>query len=373
MNRKRLIPAGLAVSIAFALFILGGCGEDRALDPGPISPEGTADVQSIPPPAEHTAFGKVVVANRGSGTISVLNAANGAPIGTFNLPSGPNTPQPMYVVYVRRTSSVLVGDRANDRVVEFDARSFDVERTAPTGAGVFHMWVDPLANRQLWVNNDIDNTSTVIDPLTFQVLATVPMPADLVGMGGKPHDVILEPLGVYAYVTMLVPGPNDYVIQFDTTTFSEVGRAEVGKDPHVSLTFRNWNLYVPCQNSNVVVVLDRRDLSPVATVAVPGAHGAGMTRTGRFFYTTNLPGGGTDGLFAIDTRTNTIVGEPVDTPFAVPHNIALTTNSLRLFLTHSGATSDKVTFYAISGADPAPQLLGEVTVGLNPFGIAYVP
>jgi len=98
-----------------------------------------------------------------------------------------------------------------------------------------------------------------------------------------------------------------------------------------------------------------------------------MLQSGRFFYTTNLTGGGADGLFAVDTGTNTVAGEAVDTPYAVPHNIALSQNGLRLFLTHSGATADRVTFWSVSPSDPRPVLLGEVAVGLNPFGIASVP
>jgi DNA-binding beta-propeller fold protein YncE len=315
----------------------------------------------------------MVVANRGSGTISVLDAASGTPAGTFALPSGPNPPEPMYVVYVKRTHAVLVGDRANSRVVEFDAGTFAVQRTAPTGAGVFHMWADPVRNRQLWVNNDVDKTVTVIDPVTFEVIETVPMPADLVALGAKPHDVILDPDGGAAYVTFLGPGPSDHVVRFDTATFGETARAEVGKDPHVSLTRRNDLLYVPCQNSSVVEILDRRTLAPVGSLAVPGAHGAGMTQSGRYLYTTNLTGGGTDALWVVDTRTGTLAGEAADAPYPVPHNLALTTNGQRLFLTHSGGSADKVTFYALSAGSPVPVLLGEATVGLNPFGIALVP
>lgn len=365
--RRRELPAGAAVFVALASLTLAGCGADHALDPGE-----DARARGVTPTAGSPA-GEMVVANRGSGTISVLDAGSGALVGSFALPAGPETPEPMYVVHVRRTNAVLVGDRANSRVVEFDAESFAVKRTVAAGEGVFHMWVDPVRNRQLWVNNDVDNTSTVIDPVTFGVLATVPMPADLVMLGAKPHDVVLDPLGERAYVTLLTPGPDDYVVQFETAGFSETARAAVGKDPHVSLTRRNALLYVPCQNSDVVEVLDRRTLSPVTTVAVPGAHGAGMTQSGRIFYTANLPGGGTDGLFAIDTRTNAVTGDAVDTPFAVPHNIALTEDGLRLFLTHSGPGADKVTFYEVSAARPVPVFLGQTTVGLNPFGIAYVP
>ena len=60
------------------------------------------------------------------------------------------------------------------------------------------------------------------------------------------------------------------------------------------------------------------------------------------------------------------------TPFAVPHNIALANNDKALYVTHSGGAADKVTVYRMIGADPAPQFVTEITVGLNPFGLAYV-
>ena len=97
-----------------------------------------------------------------------------------------------------------------------------------------------------------------------------------------------------------------------------------------------------------------------------------MRRDGRVLYTTNLPGGGLGGLVAIDTRRNVVIGE-ADTPFAVPHNIALTPNGKKIYVTHSGATADKVTVYTASRRAPVPVFLGDVTVALNPFGLAYVP
>jgi YVTN family beta-propeller protein len=351
LNSKRLIAILLLVTSLVSLAAFG------VVDTGRAAP----------------ARGRVVVANRGSGTITVIDAVSDALVGTFPLPADDQPPEPMYVVYSPAMNRVIVGDRANDRVVVFDARDFSVEATVAAGAGVFHMWADPQ-NRQLWVNNDVDNTTTVIDPKTLEILATVPTPGDLVAMGGKPHDVILDPTGNYAYITVLgLPGDRDYVVQYSTETFSELRRALVGNDPHVSLARQNDLLYVPSQNSDVVVVLDRETLAQVADIAVPGAHGAGMARDGRVFYTTNLPGGGTDGLFAIDPRTNTVMGEPVDTPYPVPHNIALNASGDKLFLTHSGAVSDKVTIYTTQGENLIPTFSGEVTVGLNPFGLAYIP
>ena len=355
----------------FALLFLFGCNEMN-------SPTGNPDLSTSETPEQsmfekgfHHSNGKIVVANRASGSISVIDVRRDVVSGTYNLPAGIATPEPMYVVYVNQTRQVFVGDRANNRVVVYDARSFDLIGTVDVGAGVFHMWADQRA-KQLWVNNDIDNTTSVIDPRSLSVIATVPTPADLVAMGGKPHDVILDHLGRFAYVSVLgLIGSNDYVVKFNTRTFQEVGRAAVGKDPHLSLTWRNKYLYVPCQGNDAVYVLKRYDLSLDKIVPAPGAHGAGMLWSGKTFYTTNLPGGGMNGLIALDTRSNEVIGTS-NTPYPVPHNIAVTRNGHKLYLTHSGGTSDKVTVYSISSSNPLPAYQKEITVELNPFGLTYV-
>jgi YVTN family beta-propeller protein len=321
------------------------------------------------------AHGKIVVANRGSGDISIIDAQSGHLIANVPLPQGveDNFPEPMYVVYTRPGNRVFVGDRANDRVVVFNAANFSVIGTVSTGSGVFHMWADPQG-KQLWVNNDIDKTTTVIDPRKLSVITTIPTPADLVSMGGKPHDVILGPGGKLAYVSVLgLSGENDYVVQFRTDTFKEIGRAAVGKDPHLSLNRWSKFLFVPAQGRDTVYVLNRFNMQLVDELAIPGAHGAAMSFNGNYFYTTNLPGGGDDALFTINVKNHQIIGEPVDSPYPVPHNIALTQIPNLLFLTHSGGTSDKVTFYNVSYKNPIPVFAGEVTVGLNPFGISFVP
>ena len=357
MNRSRTLLISLAVLLALTSFGVAAAAPVDAT----VAPD---TLQNRP------ARGKVVVADRGPGTNSVIDVATDQVSATVALPNDGNTPEPMYVVYSSVAKRVFVGDRGNDQVVVFNPDDYSVEATVDAGAGVFHMWIDPQ-NKQLWVNNDVDNTSTVIDPKTLDVLATVPMPADLVSMGGKPHDVVLDTR--FAYVTMVgFPGPDDYVVKYDKRTFAEVGRVPVGKDPHVSLTLRNHNLYVPAQGNNEVRVLDRRTLDVITTLDVPGAHGAGMTNQGKTFYTTNLPGGGTEGLWAIDTQTNTVIGSPVDTPETVPHNIALTPDGSKLYVTHSGP-NNVVTVYTANKHDPTPVYAATVTVGDNPFGLAYVP
>jgi DNA-binding beta-propeller fold protein YncE len=313
---------------------------------------------------------RIVVANRSSGSISLIDPRTDEVVETLSLPSGPNFPEPMYIVHSRKR--LFVGDRANSRVVVFNLRHHFIEELIPAGAGIFHMWGDSF-DRQIWVNNDIDNTSTVIDPITLEVLATVPMPPDLTAIGGKPHDVIVDPLlGQFAYISMIGnAGPNDYVIKFSTRTFQEVGRAAVGKDPHLAASKHDKLLYVPCQNSNTVAVLNRATMRQIDATPIPGAHGARLSNNGKVFFTTNITSSGPTGLYAIDIRSNNVIGS-VNTPYATPHNVMLTANGHKLYLTHSGATSNKVTVYKVFAGRSVPVLIGEVTVGFNPFGIALI-
>ncbi|NIV73029.1 MAG: beta-propeller fold lactonase family protein [Calditrichae bacterium] len=357
----------LALAI-FALLFLLGCTETSA--PGENSINHSLNPEQQLSKRSTGNSGNIVVANRNSGSISVIDVKTDQLSGTYSLPAAPSPPEPMYVVFVRQAQRVFVGDRANDQVVVFRASDFSIEGSVPAGAGIFHMWAD-RAGKQLWVNNDIDNTTTIIDPQSLQVIATTPTPADLVSMGGKPHDVILGPQGKFAYVTVLgISGPSDYVVQYSTQTFQETGRAAVGQDPHLSLTPGNRSIYVPCQNSDAIFVLNRLTMEQVTIINIAGAHGAGMPVHGNEFYTTNLPGGGSDGLFVIDTRQNEIIGSS-DTPFPIPHNIAFPTSAKKLYLTHSGASSDKVSIYRVSNRHPVPVFLKNITVGLNPFGLAF--
>ena len=361
-------PILLSCVALTALLMIGACQENIPVEsneqaPGAISSSNRA-----------SQLGRIAVANRNSGTISIIDAATDQVEGTYTLPGA--APEPMYIVWSQTTNRVFVGDRANDAVVVYNGSDFSLVGTVPAGKGVFHMWADVKAVNQLWVNNDIDNTTTVINPVSLDVLHTVDTPADLVALGGKPHDVLVSPDGDYAYVSIIgVAGDNDYVVQFSTSTFEETARAAVGKDPHLSATFANNALYVPCQNSNAIFVLDRSTLDFIKTIDARGAHGAGMPFSGDTFYTTDLPNGGNGGLIAVNTANNT-VSVVEDTPIAVPHNIALAPNlnaapnARKLYITHSGGTANMVSVYDVSGSSPT--FVTTIETGLNPFGIAFI-
>ena len=233
MNNRRVIcdvlPCLFVLAALAGLLALAGCSDS---DMNPLNPDtdGKARGDDYRARARSEA-GAVVVANRGSGSISVIDGLTGQLLGTHMLPmgEGDSMPEPMYVNGIAAGQRVFVGDRANDRVVVFDARNYEVVGMVPAGRGVFHQWVD-RQGKQLWVNNDIDNTITVIDPSTLMVVATIALPADLVAMGGKPHDVVTDHFGRYAYVTMLgFAGENDYLLQYDARSFTEMNRPARGQ------------------------------------------------------------------------------------------------------------------------------------------------
>lgn len=315
---------------------------------------------------------KIVVSNRASGTISVIAQRGDRVLATINLPKAKNKPEPMYVVHASKSGNVFVGDRANNRIVAFNDSNFKIEGILPAGNGIIHMNID-AGEYQLWVVNDIDNTATVIDPLTFDVVTTVPLAADLKALGAKPHDVILDSSGEAAYVSYISPNEEiDYVVKYDTNTFEELTRTTVGNDPHLTATRKNNFIYVAAQESDAVYVLNRSDLSLDKILDVPGAHGTTISRDGHTFYTTNLPAGGTDALYTLDTDSSEVIGQAVDAPSAVPHNLVVTNNAKKVYITHSGATSQDVSVYTINEETRLPTFKKIIKVQNNPFGIAFV-
>ncbi|MDJ0570369.1 MAG: hypothetical protein QNJ53_15185 [Pleurocapsa sp. MO_192.B19] len=180
-----------------------------------------------------TENGRIIVANRSSGNISILDEHTGELIKTVDLPSGEgeNKPEPMYVYNLLSTDEIVVDDRANDRVVFFDSTTFEVTGTVETGAGNFHMWASPQED-QLWIVNDIDDTLTVIAPQSKQEIGRVNLPEEVIGANAKPHDLIVDPSGDFAYTTIIREDnpDSDLLVKIDAHTLEILDTAEVGKD-----------------------------------------------------------------------------------------------------------------------------------------------
>ena len=311
---------------------------------------------------------RVVVANRGSGSISVIDAGSNELLWTVDLPGGG---EPMYVTYNRTHDRVFVGDRQNDRVVAFDAASFAALGSAPSGKGVFHMWGSP-DDRTLWVVNDVDRTLAAVDQRTLKLKRTLAIPQDLAAAGGKPHDVVVDPFGHAVYTTIVGLTGKSVVVKLGALTGHELARADVGGDAHLAVGAQDSRLYVPAQEADTVHVLSRYNLAEQRQIPVPGAHGVALASDAAYLYVGNLPAGGPMALYSVDLAAQALVGPAVDVPSdGKPHNLALSDDDRTLFVTHSGPTARRLTVLSLtSRAQPA--VVTELDVGLNPFGLAFL-
>ncbi|MCL2912347.1 beta-propeller fold lactonase family protein [Shewanella corallii] len=316
------------------------------------------------------ADGSVAIANRADGTVSIISVGDDTVRHTLTLPAGENSPEPMYVVY--KENRMYVGDRANNRVLAYDSFGFNLLAEIPAGRGVFHMWAAADAQKLL-VNNDIDNTVTVIDTNSLTSKATVAMPADLVAAGFKPHDIFVSADGSSWFVSLLDGAPgNDWVVKYEVGAQGavETARVSVGGDPHLFLNNKDRALLVASQDSSTVARFESRSLRLRHTADVANAHG--IFARDKQVYLTNIADGGVSGLHLLHSRS--LSSRDVDdTPFAIPHNIVITNDGSKLYITHSGGGSNKVSVFTLSGRKGEPELLTDVTVGLNPFGLAFIP
>ena len=296
----------------------------------------------------------VVVANRGDGSISFIDAISDHVQNTLTISGS----EPMYVVYVSAHDRIYVGDRAQNKVHVINPATREVESAIEVGNGVFHMWADGNGN-QLWVNNDIDETTSVIDLNTNTVIETI-------SIGAKPHDVFVTEDGSRAYVSTLNPGDDpDQVFMFSTSTFQKTGEQDVGKDPHLYHLFRKDKLYVPCQ-SGKIYALDGSNLNIINENDYPGSHGIYGTQNENTIFVTNISGAQ---IYSINTIKDVLRGTPAASD-PIPHNLVVNKIASKLFVTHSGGTANTVSVFDI-GPQEDLSFKTSLTIGTNPFGLAY--
>ncbi len=297
----------------------------------------------------------VAIANRASGSVSFINADSDQVEQTLSI----NGSEPMYVVYVPKHDRLYVGDRALNQVHVINPNSRQVESSINVGQGVFHMWADGQGN-QLWVNNDVDQTTSIINLNNNTVSNTI-------SIGQKPHDVFVNDAATMAYVSVLVGDETvkDSIYAYNTTNLVRMASAAVGDDPHLFHIAATNTLYVPNQ-SGEMFLLDGTNLSEKSSIMLEGAHGIYPTPDNKDLFVTNLPGAQ---LFSFSTTTNALNGSPLNTEVPVPHNITVNETGSKAYVTHSGPMANRVSIYNIDNGNLT--LKSMVTVQNNPFGLAY--
>lgn len=344
MKTKFLITSFCTVSIITLLttmVLITGCKKDK-----------DDDDDSQEPTTEEI----VAIANRNSSSLSFINVETDEVSSTLSIANA----EPMYLVYVPSNDKLYVGDRANNKVHQIDPATRKVEQSIDVGQGVFHMWAGG-DGKQLWVNNDVDFTTSVIDLSDNTIAATI-------NIGVKPHDVFVTKDGRSAYVSVFsgVETVPDSIFMYSTANFSKTGSVAVGKDPHLFHSNGTNDLFVPCQ-SGQVYVLDGNNLAIKANQSFEGAHGIFQSPNEKFVFVADITG---EQLYTINSTTYSGIGDAVSSLGAKPHNLAVIESGKKLYVTHSGATANTVSTYTISDNGILASVQS-ITAETNPFGLAY--
>ena len=302
------------------------------------------------------------VANRGSGIVTIYNAKNTDKIDDIVL-DGTNA-APTYVTYSKSRDVMYVADFNNPRVVAYNMADFSKIEEFSVGSGAFHMWNNDYTN-QLWVNNLTDKTTSVVDLNSGETVATLNLPEGIgLPSDAVQHDVILSPTGKYAYVSIISTASDNYVLQYDTTSFNVLNATIVGGDPHLTVTAQH--LYILSQNASSIVEYNFDDLTPTGkSGSIANAHGVTLGDDDDILVT-NI----SERKLAVYNTDTERVDRVTDagSTTGVAHNIAFNTRQNILALTLSGGTA--VDFFRVSKNKIT--YLSSNESGTNPFGIVYM-
>ena len=298
---------------------------------------------------------RVVVANRADASLSFIDTKTDEVLKTLTIPNS----EPMYVVYVPQTDKIYVGDRSQNMVHVIDPKTESLEKSISVGNGVFHMWADGQG-KQLWVNTDTDKSVAVIDLSSETVIQTI-------NLGIKPHDIFVTEDATKAYISILNPDVSlpDSIYAFSTANYAKIGATAVGKDPHVFHLSNSNKLYVACQ-SGQLIALNGNDLSELSNESFTGVHGIFATPDQNNLVVANISDAQ---LYSINAANNSMNGTPLSTSAAKPHNIVINAAGDKIFVTHSGGTANTVSIHSLNDGTITTE--GSITIGTNPFGLAY--
>ena len=187
-----------------------------------------------------------------------------------------------------RTNGLLwVTNSTTSMVTAFDATTGDVLATIPVGlmpAGL----TAPVGAGKIYVADEGSDTVSVISKATFDVIATISLPAPL---GRRPHQVAASPDGSLVYVAELGANVIDVI---DTATDAVVARFGAGWP---GTTIRG---VVPDQGGEVIYALSAGASASVSTLA------ALDVRTGAWLWHLPINGEANDFVVGPDGRSAVI-------------------------------------------------------------------
>ena len=134
------------------------------------------------------------------------------------------------------------------------------------GHGRQRSWPRPASAYMVYVSNEKDNTITVVDSTTMEVVKTVQV-------GQRPRGITISHDGKFIY---LCASDDDTIEVIDTATLEIVGTLPSGPDPELFvLSPDGKTLYVANEDDNLVTVIDLDSKKVLAEIPV-GVEPEGM-------------------------------------------------------------------------------------------------
>ncbi|PXF44938.1 hypothetical protein BWQ96_05302 [Gracilariopsis chorda] len=323
----------------------------------------------------HAFGGHIFVANRAGGSVTGIDPETLAIVAQYQLP---DDGEPMYFGWSRDPPELWVGDRRNNRLVilKLSGRKLIPDGFLDTPAGLFHTMNTQDGNVKypiVWNTCDIANVTVVYDLTTRRKLAEIPRPPIVAELGGVPHDVTANK--DYGFVTYIKNSDGaGYVASYDARTFELVKVIKVLFDPHVAIR-GSTKLAVAAQGGEVLLLSIPNLEQLESDREQPSPHGTIISLDLKYLYVTNIAEEGENALVSYSISTLRRLNCPsITTSNPIPHNPKTTLDGSKIFITHSGSTSDVCSAFNI-GKDgcPLPATEKIIRTGLNPFGICVLP
>jgi YVTN family beta-propeller protein len=207
---------------------------------------------------------------------------------------------------------------------------------------------------------------TVLHATTNAVLDTIPVgTSQPVPQGANPQGITISPDGRLLFVADNYDGGAFVVL--DTATKQPVASIAMGTGTvpsGVAASPDGLRAYLAFAGSNAIEVFDLPSRSVTATVAVGAAPaGVAVTPDGRTCYVAN---GADSSVSIVDTSTNQVTAT-ILAGFATPAGIAISPDGSRAYVANSGNNSVSVVRTVDAGLDAT------IPVGAGPLGIAVSP
>ena len=228
---------------------------------------------------------------------------------------------------------IYVPNSGSDTVTEIDPRTFKVIRTFRTAREPQHV-VPSWDLKTLWVNNDLGNSLTPINPLT--------------GLPGKPvavHDpynLYFTPDGKHA----VVMASNDKQLVFrdpHTMAVQKVLPVPCAGVNHADFSADGTSFLVSCEFSGQLLLVDTAAEKVLQVLRLPGVRGmhapmpqdVKLSPDGRFYYVADMM---SNGVWVLSTHPPVRILKFIPTGLGA-HGLYVTRNSRYLIVTNRGEGS----------------------------------